>query len=146
MITEKVRDYIAECPYLDEFTALNVDYLIDKVKAYTITEQASYNPIVSEWITGHQECVYRFNLDCRFYWTDEVENNINNSNFFENFSEWIKNKDKLKEYPQIDYRVTKMEVLTNGYLFDSDSNQAIYRIGVAMYYERPPISGEERSV
>lgn len=138
MITEEVRNYIAECPYLDQFTQLNVDYLVDKITAYTINEQASYNPIIREWITGHKECVYRFNLDCRFHWTDEVENNIANSNFFENFSNWIRRKNILKEYPQIDYTVTKIEAITNGYLYDSESNEAIYRISLAMYYEMPP--------
>lgn len=139
MITEKVRDYISGCPYIQDL--LNVDYLVDKVKAYTINEQASYNPVVNKWITGHQECVYRFNLDCKFHWTDELENNIENSNFFEHFSNWIRDKDLKKEYPQIEYKVTKLEVLTNGYIFDTDSGQAIYRISVAMFYERPPESG-----
>ena len=37
---DKVREYMAKCPYLDEYAELNVEYLLDKVKAYSINENA----------------------------------------------------------------------------------------------------------
>ena len=36
---EKVREYIATCPYLKEYAELNVDYLTDKVTAYLVNEK-----------------------------------------------------------------------------------------------------------
>ena len=43
---DSIKNYIAGCPYLDEFTAVNVNYLVDKVTAYSVNEGASYNPII----------------------------------------------------------------------------------------------------
>ena len=37
---DSVRDYIANCPYLDDFTEVNVNYLVNKVKAYSVNEGA----------------------------------------------------------------------------------------------------------
>ena len=105
---EKIRDYIATCPYLDEFTALNVNYLVDKVKAYSVNESAGYNPVVNTYLNGDKEMQFLFSFDAKLYWSDEVKNNIDNSAFFEKFR--------------------------NGYIFATNSNEAIYRISCRFNY------------
>ena len=37
---ESIKNYISECPYLDEFTTVNVNYLVDKTIAYSVNEEA----------------------------------------------------------------------------------------------------------
>lgn len=132
---EEIREYIAECPYLDQFTAVNVDYLVDKVKAYSVTEEASYNPVIMTDIVGNKSCEFRFNFDAKFHWNEEIENNISNIEFFDNFKEWLNEKNKNKEYPDIaGITIEKIEATTNGYLYVSGTDEAIYRISCIMKY------------
>ena len=132
---EAVKDFIATCPYLDQYVELNVDYLVDKVKAYSINESASYEPLISESITGEREYQLQFTFDSKLYWNDEVANNINNSKFYENFREWLQTKNDKGELPSIT-GVTSLSIkaTSNGYIFDAQQNVAIYRISCVFNY------------
>lgn len=136
---DSVRDYISNCPYLDVFTEVNVNYLVDKVKAYSVNEGASYNPIITTDILGNEESQFQFTFDAKFYWNDEIANNVDNSNFFENFSNWLRENNNNKIFPIIgsdDISITSISANSNGYIFDTSSDEAIYRISCVMNYTR----------
>lgn len=136
---DSVRDYISNCPYLDDFTEVNVNYLVDKVKAYSVNEGASYNPIITTDILGNEESQFQFTFDAKFYWNDETANNVDNSNFFENFSNWLRENNNNKIFPTIgsdDISITSISANSNGYIFDTSSDEAIYRISCVMNYTR----------
>lgn len=136
---DSVRDYISNCPYLDVFTEVNVNYLVDKVKAYSVNEGASYNPIITTDILGNEESQFQFTFDAKFYWNDEIANNVDNSNFFENFSNWLRENNNNKIFPTIgsdDISITSISANSNGYIFDTSSDEAIYRISCVMNYTR----------
>ncbi len=136
---DSIKNYIAGCPYLDEFTAVNVNYLVDKVTAYSVNEGASYNPIIESDILGNEYSQFQFTFDAKFNWNDEVQNNVDNSVFFENFSNWLKNNNKNKTFPVLEMEnvtITSIEANSNGYIFDTNSKEAIYRISCVMYYTR----------
>lgn len=135
---DNVREYIANCPYLDEFTAVNVNYLVNKKTAYSINESASYNPIVDRDILGNENCQFQFTFDAKLNWCEEIENNVDNSKFFDNFSNWLRNNNDNKIFPQIDGNATvsSIEATSNGYIFDTNSDEAIYRISCVMSYTR----------
>lgn len=136
---DSVRDYIANCPYLDDFTEVNVNYLVNKVKAYSVNEGASYNPIITTDILGNEESQFQFTFDAKFYWNDEIANNVDNSNFFENFSNWLRENNNNKIFPTIgsdDISITSISANSNGYIFDTSSDEAIYRISCVMNYTR----------
>ena len=130
---DSVRDYIANCPYLDDFTEVNVNYLVNKVKAYSVNEGASYNPIITTDILGNEESQFQFTFDAKFYWNDEIANNVDNSNFFDNFSNWLRENNNNKIFPTIgsdDISITSISANSNGYIFDT------YRISCVMNYTR----------
>lgn len=136
---DSVRDYIANCPYLDDFTEVNVNYLVNKVKAYSVNEGASYNPIITTDILGNEESQFQFTFDAKFHWNDEIANNVDNSNFFENFSNWLRENNNNKIFPTIgsdDISITSISANSNGYIFDTSSDEAIYRISCVMNYTR----------
>lgn len=136
---ESVREYIESCPYLDEFTEVNVNYLVDKVKAYSVNEGISYNPVINEDILGNEESQFQFTFDAKFYWNDEIANNVDNSTFFENFSNWLRENNKNKVFPTIasdNISITSIIANSNGYIFDSSNDEAIYRISCVMNYTR----------
>ena len=132
---EKIRDYIATCPYLDEFIAVNVNYLVDKNKAYSVNEGAGYDPVVIPYITGGGKMQFQFSFDARFNWNDEISTNIDNSKFFEDFRNWLEENDTKGIYPEIDGIMPEsISAITNGFIFTTNADEAIYRISCIFYY------------
>ena len=132
VIIDKVRDYIATCPYLKEYAELNIEYLIDKVNTYSINESAGYNPVLNQFISG-SERQFMFTFDSKLIWNEDIQNNIDNSKFFENFRNWLEINNKNKKFPDIK-GIYKIEALTNGYIFATNVNEAIYRIQCKLEY------------
>lgn len=129
---EKVRDYMAKCPYLDKYAELNVEYLVDKVKTYSINENAGYNPILNKFLRG-SERQFLFTFDSKLHWNEDIQNNIDNSKTFEDIRNWLENNKKEKIFPGIP-GVYDIGATTNGYIFATNANEAIYRIQCFLYY------------
>lgn len=131
-IIDRVRDYMFNCPYLKEFAELNVEYLVDKVNVGSINENAGYNPILNQFLTG-SERQFLFTFDSKLYWNEDIQNNIDNSKFFENVRNWLENNNKEKKFPEVS-GAYEIGATTNGYIFATDSNIAIYRIQCYLNY------------
>ena len=129
---EEVRKYIAQCPYLEEYGELNIEYLIDKVNTYSINESTGYNPVLNQFING-SERQFMFTFDSKLRWNEDIQNNIDNSKFFENFRSWLETNNNNKIFPEIT-GIYKIEALTNGYIFATNANEAIYRIQCKLEY------------
>lgn len=130
---DKVREYMSKCPYLDEYVELNVEYLVDKIKAYSINENAGYDPIISEDIVGNQERQFLFTFDSKLIWNEDNQNNIENSKSYENIRNWLEENDKNEIYPDIK-GIYEIGATTNGYIFATNANEAIYRIQCYLKY------------
>lgn len=131
-IIEEVRKYIAQCPYLEEYGELNIEYLIDKVNTYSINESTGYNPVLNQFING-SERQFMFTFDSKLRWNEDIQNNIDNTKFFENFRSWLETNNNKKVFPEIT-GIYKIEALTNGYIFATNANEAIYRIQCKLEY------------
>ncbi len=131
---DKVRDYFVDkCPLLDKYTELNINYLVDKNKAYSLNENAGYNPVISEDIMGNREMQFLFTFDSKLIWNEDIQNNIDNSKFFENFRDWLDKNNKNEIYPDIK-GIYEIGATTNGYIFATNANEAIYRIQCYLKY------------
>ncbi len=133
---DSIREYISKCPYLKEYVEINVDYLKDKVVAYSVNPSVGFDPVVSEDIIGNQEKQFLFTFDSKLYWNSEVQNNIDNSKFYEDFSNWLEENNKKGIFPALNEGEypTKIQALTNGYIFATNSDEAIYRIQCKFEY------------
>ena len=129
---DKLREYIAKCPYLKEYAELNVEYLADKTNTYSINENAGYNPILNQFICG-SERQFLFTFDSKLKWNEDIQNNIDNSKFFEDFKNWLETNNKNKIFPEIS-GVYSIGTTTNGYIFATNANEAIYRIQCFLNY------------
>lgn len=129
---DKLREYIAKCPYLKEYAELNIEYLTDKVNTYSINENAGYDPILNKFICG-SERQFLFTFDSKLYWNEDIKNNIDNSKFFEDFRNWLEINNKNKIFPEID-GIYSIGATTNGYIFATNANEAIYRIQCFLNY------------
>lgn len=134
-IIDKVRDYIAKCPYLSEYAELNVEYLEDKINTYSINENAGYDPIIQGTldIIGNCEMQFLFTFDSKLIWNEDVQNNIDNSKFFEKFRDWLEENNRNEIYPDIK-GIYGIGATTNGYIFATNANEAIYRIQCYLKY------------
>lgn len=125
-IIEKIRDYINKCPLLKEYASLNIEYLQDNATAYSINENSGYNPILHQFLVG-SERQFLFTFDSKLKWNEDIQNNIDNSKFFENFRKWLEDNKKNKVFPDIE-GAYDIGATTNGYIFATNANEAIYRI------------------
>lgn len=132
-IIDKVRDYMSTCPYLDEYAELNVEYLADKVNTYSINKSGGYNPIVSRDILGNEDRQFLFTFDSKLCWNEDIQNNIDNSKFFEDFRNWLEENNNNKIFPDIK-GIYSIKALTDGYIFATNTNEAIYRIQCEIKY------------
>ena len=132
---DKIREYMANCPHLDEYVAVNVNYLVDKVQAYSINEGAGYNPVLNTYLNGDKEMQFQFSFDSKFYWNEEIQNNVDNSVFFEKIRDWLEKNDENGIYPEIkNIEPISISAVTNGYIFATNSDEAIYRISCKFTY------------
>lgn len=131
-IIDKVRDYINNCEHLKEYAELNVEYLADKVNTYSINESSGYNPITNQFLSG-SERQFLFTFDSKLIWNEDIQNNIDNSKFFEDFRNWLEKNKNKKIFPEI-AGIYNIEATTNGYIFATNANEAIYRIQCKLEY------------
>lgn len=127
-----VREYISKCPYLKEYAELNIEYLADNVETYSINENAGYNPTLQKYMIG-SDCQFLFTFDSKLHWNEDIQNNIDNSKFFENFRSWLEMNNKNHVLPDVEGSY-EIGATTNGYIFATNANEAIYRIQCYLYY------------
>lgn len=127
-----VRDYISTCPYLKQYAELNVEYLTDRVETYSINENAGYEPVIQKYVIG-ADYQFLFTFDSKLHWNEDIQNNIDNSKFFENFKNWLEKNNDNKIYPEIE-GIYEIGATTNGYIFATSANEAIYRIQCYLKY------------
>lgn len=137
-IIEAIRDYIKNCPYLEEYGKVMVDFLAENDDVYSI-EPVPVNPVIRTYTDGSREEQYAFNFATRFYYSEEVQNNIDNIGFFENFRDWLKQNTDNNIFPTLDEGLTPslIEATSSGYLFDISGNlsSARYQIQCRLIYD-----------
>ena len=89
-VIEAIRDYISNCPALETFN-INVNYLEDDFDSYSI-EETPCDPILRRYIDGTTLRQIEFVFASREVYTSDILSNIDNSSFYEDFSNWIKNE------------------------------------------------------
>lgn len=138
-IIESVKNFILTCPYLAELAAVNVDFLPDSPDTYSI-EEVPTNAVIQTYLDGSQERQYVFVFASRFYYSDETKNNIENSGFYEDFSDWLDEQTQNGNLPVMrdGLTATKIEAVSSGYLFDisGDLSNARYQIQCRLIYDK----------
>ena len=137
-IIESVKNFILTCPFLAEL-AVNVDFLPENTDTYSI-EEVPVNSVLQTYLDGTQERQFVFVFASRFYYSDETKNNIENSGFYEDFSDWLDEQTKIGNFPVMRDGLTpsKIEAMSSGYLFDvsGDLSNARYQIQCRLIYDK----------
>ena len=136
MIIKALRDYISQCPYLYEFNkGINIDYLDNDSTTYSI-EEVPCEPIIKRYINGDTKRQYDFIFASRESYGADVFQNIENSGFYEDFSNWIEEESLKGNLPSLEGNKESLEikVSTTGYAFQTDDNSARYQIQLKLIY------------
>ncbi len=133
-IINALERYFIDCELLKD-GALRVDYLGEKPVEYTI-EVLPCDPVVKEYVDGSSIRQYLFAFGSREYYSQERLQNIQNSAFYERLADWVEEKSKVKELPDLPEgkEAMKLEVVSSGYLYDGSLKNARYQIQLRLLY------------
>ena len=133
-IIEGITNFFLKCPLLKD-GAFRVDALGDSAVEYTI-ETGIFTPVVTTYVNGDTERIYQFNFGSReFYSMDRIQN-IENSAFYEKFSNWVEEQNWNENFPEMPEKCypRALTVLSPGYLFDGAMKNARYQIQLQLEY------------
>lgn len=135
MIIEGIRNYMKKCPCLEKFNnavRVNVNYLADDTTTYTI-EEVPTEPILKQYLDGSSKRQYNFIFASREPYGADVLQNINNSGFYEEFTNWIETNEELPVLGD-NLEALKVEVLTSAYVIAVTEDTARYQIQLRLKY------------
>lgn len=133
-IIEGITNFFLQCPLLKD-GAFRVDALGDRGVEYTI-ETGIFTPIVKTYVNGDTERIYQFNFGSREYYSMDRLQNIENSAFYEKFSNWVEEQNWNENFPEMPKKCypRALTVLSPGYLFDGSMKNARYQIQLQLEY------------
>lgn len=138
-IIESVKDFILTCPLLSELKKLNIDFLPEDTDTYSI-ESIPAQEIINTYLDGSTERQFVFVFAARFFYSEEIRNNIENSGFYESFSQWLEEQTEADNLPELTggRTASKIEAMSSGYLYDiaGGMDNARYQIQCRLIYDK----------
>jgi len=125
-----IREYIATCPYLHD-GKIGVDYLENEI-AYSI-EPTPVSPQDVDFIDDSGIKQLAFIFASRESYGQETIQNILNTEFYEDFSDWIEENNFNGILPKID-GIETIECLSTGYAYQTGIDTARYQIQMRITY------------
>lgn len=129
----EIKEFIETCPLLDG-NKINVDYLKDDVYSYSIDRTPS-NPNQEKFVDkgGRKQITFDFTVTAPISSQSIV--NLQNSQFGEDFVEWITEQNEKRNLPKINGAFS-IECTSPSYVLQKTQTTAIYIIQMLfIYYE-----------
>lgn len=141
-IIESLRNYISTYPNLktfDDILRVFVDYSNNEnATTYSIEEGITSNSIIKRYTNGSTLRQYLFTFSSIEFYGSDIQQNIDNCGFYEDFADWLEDNTNNKILPILtgDKEVKSIEALTNGYFFGSNEGMttARYQIQLRLTY------------
>ena len=132
-VIECIRDFIMTFPELKD-DCLMIDYLSDKPIEYSV-ESVPCDRIYKKYTDGGCIKQFLFVFASREAYSADINQLIENSAFYEHFENWILDTSQETLNAFLDSRnAVGLNILTGGYLFDADYNNARYQIQLRLLY------------
>lgn len=140
-IIEGIEQYFLNCDVLKD-GCLRVDFLGNKPVEYAI-EVLPCDPVLKRYVGGDTVRQYLFAFGSREYYSQERLQNIENSAFYENFSDWVEEQSQAGNLPELPegMEAQELKVLSSGYLFDGSMSNARYQIQLQLKYYKEAVNG-----
>ena len=127
---ELIKEFIETCPLLKN-GKVNVDYIKDKPQSYSIDETPATTVLIAYPDGGSRnQILFDFSVQADF----SALENIKNSKFCDDFTDWIKEQDKIENLPKID-GICWIKCLGRGTILQTTETTAIYVIPMQVVYE-----------
>ena len=127
---ELIKEFIETCPLLKN-GKVNVDYIKDKPQSYSIDETPATTVLIQYPDGGSRnQILFDFSIQASF----SALENIKNSKFCDDFTEWIKEQDNNGNVPKID-GICWIKCLGRGTILQTTDSTAIYVIPMQVVYE-----------
>ncbi len=131
---QKIKEFIETCPLLDG-NKINVDYLDDEVYSYSL-DKTPVQPQAQRFVDsfgGKFQIAFDFTVQLPL--SPAIIDNLTNSEFGEDYTEWIRTQNSLRKLPDIDGAFS-IECTSPPYVLQKTDTQVIYIIQhVFTYYE-----------
>lgn len=127
---ELIKEFIETCPYLKN-GKVNVDYIKDKPQSYSIDE-TPVDPVLQNFADGGRRLQIQFDFSIQASFS--ALENIKNSKFCDDFTDWIYEQNKQENLPKIDGAVW-IKCLGRGTILQTKDSTAIYVIPMQLAYE-----------
>ena len=131
---QKIKEFIEKCPLLDG-NKISVDYLKDEVYSYSI-DRTPTQPMQQKFVDGFggkKQISFDFTVTAPLSSQSIV--NLQNSQFGEDFVDWITTQNRLRKLPDINGAFS-IECTSPSYILQKTQTTAIYIIQMIFtYYE-----------
>ena len=126
---ELIKEFIETCPLLKN-GKVNVDYIKDKPQSYSIDETPA-TTILTQFADGgtRKQILFDFSIQANF----SILENIKNSKFCDDFTEWIELQDIKGNLPKID-GIDWIKCTGRGTILQTTETTAIYVIPMQVAY------------
>lgn len=140
MIINDIRKFIKDyCPLVDG-AKINVNYLGERTRRYTI-EQEPVSYVIKKYSDGGTMRQTVFVFASRELFGEEERENLNISRFYEDFALWLEQTSADGLLPVLDdgKKALRLEALTGGYLMNNNQKTARYQIQCRLIYRQERI-------
>ncbi len=131
---ELIKEFIETC-HLLKGDKINVDYLKDDIYSYSI-DRTPVQPEIKPFVDGNggkYQIAFDFTVTAPI--SSRVVTNLANSKFGEDFMEWIKTQNRIKNLPKINGAFS-IKCTSPSYILQKTETTAIYIIQMNFtYYE-----------
>lgn len=135
----KLRDYLNTCPSFDILKSIGIDFLSNDANVASI-DKTPIQPIKSNRIIGNKKKQASFTLKVKLNHSDELKQQIENSDFLEDFEDWLEEQNDIGNFPKLkkNKKVTNIFVSSSNYLLaiDPTLRKAIYQVQIIIEYEQ----------
>lgn len=127
-IMEQVRQFLRTYPPLSN-DKINVDFLPEDSRSYSL-ETVPAQEVIRSYVDGSSVRQCLFVLASREVYGEEVKQQLENLDFYWDFSEWLKEKTRKEELPDLGKgkQALSIHATTSGYAFAVNANSARYQI------------------
>lgn len=133
-IMESVREWLKT--YSGLKGRLDVDFLDDEAETYSV-DTIPCPEVVKRYHDGSCVKQFQFAVSSRCFYDQNIAQNLANLQFFADFTEWVEEKARKRELPDIDGNryAQRIEVLSTAYPFIvSEDGKARYQTQMKLEY------------
>lgn len=135
---EAIRNWLLTCPLIEHFGGFSVNFLAAEPLAFSI-EETPHIPVVKRYLDGSTLREKEWVLAAAQDYSPDALQQIANSGFWEQFTGWVEQQNKKKNFPQMPPGQTAraVEVTSTHYLYQVDANTGRYQVQMKLtYYQK----------